>query len=66
MAEDVHGVLQVLPKGGGYLRDAELSFQPLADDVHVSVNLIRQFGLITAPSSPAAPRSVKRAANWRK
>ena len=46
MAEDVYGVLQVLPKGGGYLRDAELSFQPMADDVHVPVNLIRQLGLI--------------------
>ena len=45
MSEPGNGVLQLLPKGGGYLRAAEYSFQPTSDDVWVPAKLIRQYGL---------------------
>ncbi len=45
MSERGNGVLQLLPKGGGYLRAAEYSFQPTSDDVWVPAKLIRQYGL---------------------
>ena len=44
MPEVVNGVLQALPKGGGYLRAVESSFQPSPDDVWVPVKLMRSFG----------------------
>ncbi|NIR49219.1 transcription termination factor Rho [candidate division KSB1 bacterium] len=40
------GVLQFLPRGGGFLRDHKRSFQPGPDDVWVSSKLIRQYGLV--------------------
>ena len=40
------GVLQMLPKGGGFLRDASQSFQSSRDDVHVPNKLIRAHGLV--------------------
>ena len=42
MSEAVSGVLQKAPKGGGYLRAAEYSFQPTPDDVWVPAKLIRE------------------------
>ncbi len=40
------GVLTILPRGGGFLRNPELSFRPTNDDAWVSVQLIRQYGLV--------------------
>ena len=41
-----HGVLQLQPRGNGFLRDFQRSFQPAGDDVRVGPALIRQFGLV--------------------
>jgi len=46
MSSTTSGVLQKLPKGGGFLRDPAHSFQPGPDDAWVSNQLIRQFGLV--------------------
>ncbi len=40
------GVLSLLPRGGGFLRDPEISFRPTNDDAWVSAQLIRQHGLV--------------------
>jgi transcription termination factor Rho len=45
MSEKRSGVLKCLPKGGGFLRDVKLSFQPGPDDVWVSQKIIREYGL---------------------
>jgi len=42
----VQGVLQKLQQGGGFLRDPARSFQPGSDDVWVSSQLMRQYGLV--------------------
>jgi len=39
------GTLEILPDGYGFLRSAEYSYQPSADDVYVSPSQIRRFGL---------------------
>lgn len=44
--ESVRGLLQIIPKGSGFLRSAELGFQPGRSDVWVSNQWIRQYGLI--------------------
>lgn len=44
--ETTSGVLQLLPRGSGFLRDANHSFQPGRDDVWVSSKLIREYGLV--------------------
>lgn len=46
MSRSVRGVLQSLPRGGGFLRDAARSFQPSSEDVWVSSKLIREYGLV--------------------
>ncbi len=46
MPESISGVLQIVKKGGGYLRDPEISYQPTSDDVHVPAKLIRDHGLV--------------------
>jgi len=46
MSETARGVLQTLPKGGGFLRDDQRSFQPGPNDVWVSSKLMREFGLV--------------------
>jgi transcription termination factor Rho len=46
MSQRNSGVLQILNRGGGFLRDPDLSFQPNPTDVWVSSNLIRQYGLV--------------------
>ncbi|MDY0039634.1 MAG: transcription termination factor Rho [Desulforhabdus sp.] len=45
MSTKANGVLQFLPRGGGFLRDPALSFQPSSEDVWVSSKLIHQYGL---------------------
>ena len=39
------GVLEVLPKGGGFLRDPARNFLPSAEDVQVPAELIRKWNL---------------------
>jgi transcription termination factor Rho len=39
------GTLEILPDGYGFLRSAEYSYLPSADDVYVSPSQIRRFGL---------------------
>lgn len=46
MSQKVNGVLERLKRGGGFLRDAEWSFQPSPDDPFVPEKLIRHFGLV--------------------
>lgn len=46
MSREVTGVLQCLPRGGGFLRDPGRSFQPGSEDSWVSGKLIRQYGLV--------------------
>ncbi len=47
--EDIHGygVLEVLPDGFGFLRTAEGSYLAGPDDIYVSPNQVRRFGLRT-------------------
>ena len=40
------GILQLLPQGGGFLRDPKYSFQPSRGDVWVSLQTIREYGLV--------------------
>jgi transcription termination factor Rho len=46
MTETTSGVLKLLPRGGGFLRNASLSFQPSPDDPHVPAKLVQQYGLV--------------------
>jgi len=46
MTEQITGVFQALKQGGGFLRDPEVSFQPLSDDPWVSNKLIQDNGLV--------------------
>ena len=39
------GVLELLPDGYGFLRSAEYSYQPSADDIYVSPSQIKRFSL---------------------
>jgi transcription termination factor Rho len=39
------GTLELMPDGFGFLRSAEYSYQPSADDVYVSPSQVRRFGL---------------------
>ncbi|MDR2464209.1 MAG: transcription termination factor Rho [Holosporales bacterium] len=41
------GVLDVLPDGFGFLRSTEANYLPYADDIYVSPNCIKKFGLRT-------------------
>lgn len=45
-SQPASGVLQLLPKRSGFLRDATRSFQPSSEDVWVSPKLIQDYGLI--------------------
>ncbi len=40
------GVLQLLPQGGAFLRQPDVSFQPSSDDVWVSIQTIQEYGLM--------------------
>ncbi|MEZ4864013.1 MAG: transcription termination factor Rho [Caldilineaceae bacterium] len=46
MTQSTTGVLELLPRGGGFLRDAAVSFHPTAEDAWVSNKLIREYGLV--------------------
>ncbi len=41
------GVLELLPRGGGFLRDPARSFKATGDDVFVPQNLTKRHGLVT-------------------
>ncbi|MCE7986151.1 MAG: transcription termination factor Rho [Caldilinea sp. CFX5] len=41
------GVLSLLPRGGGFLRDPENSYRPTSEDAWVSAQLIRDYGLVS-------------------
>jgi len=49
-SQEVTGILQCLPRGGGFLRDAGRSFQPGPEDCWVSGKLIREYGLVEGAS----------------
>ncbi len=53
----VSGVLEVLHRGGGYLRDPARSFEPGPSDAFVSDQIIKRFALATGAlvSGPAQP-----------
>ncbi len=46
MSNQVSGILQILRQGGGFLRDPDVSFQPLTDDPWVSNKLIGDYKLV--------------------
>ncbi len=56
----VRGVLQCLPKGGGFLRDPAHSFQLGARDVWVSSRLIKEYGLVDGALVVGAFRGSRR------
>jgi transcription termination factor Rho len=60
MSETVSGVLQTLPKGGGFLRSVEASFQSRSDDVRVARKLIQEYGLVEGATVVGPSRSGKR------
>jgi transcription termination factor Rho len=53
------GTLEVLPDGFGFLRAADQSYQPGADDVYVSPSQIRRFHLRTGDSVAGVVRPPK-------
>lgn len=57
MSENKSGVLELLKRGGGFLRDPALSFQPTSEDIWVSNKLIRSHDLV---EGAAVAGSVKR------
>jgi len=54
---DCHGVLEVTRDGYGFVRDPIYSFLPQPDDVYMSPNIIRRFGLKTGNFVTAIARS---------
>jgi transcription termination factor Rho len=60
MPEATSGVLQILKKGGGFLRDPKISYQPTSEDVHVPAKLIRDYGLVEGAVVGGEVRNRKR------
>jgi len=54
---DCHGVLEVTREGYGFVRDPIYSFLPQPDDVYMSPNIIRRFGLKTGNYISAVARA---------
>jgi transcription termination factor Rho len=54
---ECHGVLEVTREGYGFVRDPIYSFLPQPDDVYISPNIIRRFGLKTGNFITALARS---------
>ena len=46
MSTTTSGILEILPRGGGFLRDPTRSFQPAGDDPQVPHQLIKNHGLV--------------------
>jgi transcription termination factor Rho len=53
------GVLEVLQDGFGFLRSAEANYLPCPDDIYVSPNQIRRFGLRTGDTIEGSIRAPK-------
>ncbi len=53
------GVLEVLPDGFGFLRSPEANYLPGPDDIYVSPNQVRRFGLRTGDTVEGRIRSPK-------
>ncbi|MFH2052900.1 MAG: transcription termination factor Rho [bacterium] len=47
MTNQANGVLELLPRGGGFLRDPAISFRPTPDDAFVPQALVTRLRLIT-------------------
>ena len=59
VAIDGEGVMEVLPDGFGYLRSAEANYLPGPDDIYVSPQVIRRFGLRTGDTVSGQIRGPK-------
>ncbi len=53
------GTLEILPDGFGYLRSPEANYLPGPDDIYVSPNLVRRYGLRTGDTVEGQIRSPK-------
>lgn len=53
------GVLEVLPDGFGFLRSPEANYLPGPDDIYVSANQVRRFGLRTGDTVQGQIRAPK-------
>lgn len=53
--EPVHGVLEVLGRGSGFLRRKESGYSPSSEDVYVHSKLINRFGLRTGDELSGIP-----------
>ena len=51
-----HGVLEIMPEGYGFLRSGDYNYLPSPDDVYVSQNQIKEFGLKTGDVVEASIR----------
>ncbi|MCB0121295.1 MAG: hypothetical protein KDE58_03570, partial [Caldilineaceae bacterium] len=60
MTDQVTGVFQTLKQGGGFLRDPDVSFQPLDDDPWVSNKLIQTYGLVEGATVTGTTRRGKK------
>ncbi|HRW06128.1 MAG TPA: transcription termination factor Rho [Caldilineaceae bacterium] len=60
MTDQVTGVFQALKQGGGFLRDPDVSFQPLDDDPWVSNKLIQTYGLVEGATVTGTTRRGKK------
>lgn len=60
MSSAVTGVLDLIPQGAGFLRDADRSFKVTPDDPFVSQNLIRKFGLVAGATVTGPVRAGKK------
>ncbi len=54
------GVLEILPDGYGFLRSPESNYIPCSDDVYISPNQIRRFGLRTGDTVTGLMRAPKK------
>jgi transcription termination factor Rho len=53
------GTLEILPDGFGYLRSPEANYLPGPDDIYVSPNLVRRYGLRTGDTVEGQIRAPK-------
>lgn len=60
MTDQVTGVFQALKQGGGFLRDPDVSFQPLDDDPWVPNKLIKEGGLVDGATVTGTTRRGKK------
>ena len=51
-----HGVLEIMPEGYGFLRSGDYNYLPSPDDIYVSQNQIKEFGLKTGDVVEASIR----------